>query len=264
MAFYRRLIADNETGRTSTSPVASIEEAAAIITMFNDRLMARGAGATPWGQLIPKRRNWCFALSKSARPEGDAGSGGCTTLFCLSPAIDEEALKDGLRAEGRNARQFADALAEAKALKISIRMPGALVLGCDQTLELDDGEMLDKGGGGCCCRDPRACLAPHTEKLHSAAVIWVRMGACLAADRKRNPCSVRALSDAFIASISMPIGRIAVGAWGAIESRDRGLAVHRDQGHPFRDSGLPLLGLLDFWRGSRRCGVRATPSHTPK
>ena len=66
----------------------------------------------------------------------------------LSPQVDEEAAKEALRADGLDARALADALAELKALRVSRRAPGALVLGCDQTLSIGDGEergeMIDK------------------------------------------------------------------------------------------------------------------------
>ena len=57
----------------------------------------------------------------------------------ISPNVDEEMLKASFRDQGLNARQLADALAEIKALRLSTRTPGALVLGADQTLELEDG-----------------------------------------------------------------------------------------------------------------------------
>lgn len=50
--------------------------------------------------------------------------------------IDEEALRAALQSEAATPRDIADALAEAKALKLSQRHPMALVLGCDQILAL--------------------------------------------------------------------------------------------------------------------------------
>ena len=62
----------------------------------------------------------------------------------VAPSVDEAGLKIALRAEGADARVIADALAEAKAVKISRNYPEALVLGADQMLALDDGTTLDK------------------------------------------------------------------------------------------------------------------------
>lgn len=46
-------------------------------------------------------------------------------------------IRAALEAEGARPRDIADTLAEMKALKVSTRNPGALVLGADQVLELD-------------------------------------------------------------------------------------------------------------------------------
>ncbi|MFO1261639.1 MAG: Maf family protein [Sphingomonadaceae bacterium] len=168
--------------------------------------------------------------------------------YSVSPAIDEEALKDGLRAEGRNARQLADALAEAKALKISIRMPGALVLGCDQTLELDDGEMLDKAVDKDAAAAILKRLSGATHKLHSAAVICEN-GAPVWRLIESATLSVRALSDAFIASYldaDWENCRWCVGCY-RIEGPGAQLFT-AIKGTHFAIQGLPLLGLLDFLR----------------
>ena len=58
--------------------------------------------------------------------------------------VDEEALTAALLAAGQTVRNIADALAEAKAVKISSRLPGVTVIGADSTLALDDGTMLSK------------------------------------------------------------------------------------------------------------------------
>ena len=62
----------------------------------------------------------------------------------IAPNVDEESLRDGLKSEGVTARNLADALAEAKAVRLSQRAGTALVLGADQILALEDGVMLDK------------------------------------------------------------------------------------------------------------------------
>lgn len=53
------------------------------------------------------------------------------------PRIDEPALRAALEAEGAGPRDIADTLAETKARRIAARRPGAVVIGCDQVLELD-------------------------------------------------------------------------------------------------------------------------------
>ncbi|MEM6659074.1 MAG: Maf family protein, partial [Pseudomonadota bacterium] len=57
--------------------------------------------------------------------------------------VDEDAIKSALLAEDASPRDIADALAEMKARKISDKVPGALVLGCDQVLDFE-GRLLSK------------------------------------------------------------------------------------------------------------------------
>ena len=58
--------------------------------------------------------------------------------------VDEEAAKAALLADGLDARRLADALAELKAIRLSARRPGDLVLGCDSVVAAPDGTILDK------------------------------------------------------------------------------------------------------------------------
>ena len=63
-----------------------------------------------------------------------------------APLVDEDSIKQALAADGAKPRDIADALAEAKARKVSRKHPAALVLGCDQILVTADGQLLDKPG----------------------------------------------------------------------------------------------------------------------
>ncbi len=57
--------------------------------------------------------------------------------------IDEDAVKSSLLSENYSPRDIADALAELKASKISLKKQNSLVLGCDQILEFE-GSILEK------------------------------------------------------------------------------------------------------------------------
>ena len=57
--------------------------------------------------------------------------------------IDEETIKTAMIAEGALPRDVADALAEGKARKVSLKNPEALVIGCDQVLDFK-GKILSK------------------------------------------------------------------------------------------------------------------------
>ncbi len=166
----------------------------------------------------------------------------------LSPGVDEEAAKEALRADGLDARALADALAGLKALRVSRRVPGALVLGCDQTLSLDDGTMIDKAVD----RDDAArilrLLSGRVHHLHSAAVI-VLNGEPVWRHVERVRMTVRPLSDAFVSAYldgDWDECRWCVGCY-RIEGPGAQL-FSRVEGSQFAVQGLPLLPLLDFLR----------------
>ena len=166
----------------------------------------------------------------------------------LSPGVDEEAAKEALRADGLDARALADALAELKALRVSRRVPGALVLGCDQTLSLSDGEMIDKAVDRADAERILKLLSGQVHHLHSAAVI-VLNGEPIWRHVERVRMTVRPLSDAFIASYldsDWDQCRWCVGCY-RIEGPGAQL-FSRIEGSQFAIQGLPLLPLLDFLR----------------
>lgn len=170
----------------------------------------------------------------------------------LSPGVDEEAAKEALRADGLDARALADALAELKALKVSRRVPGGLVLGCDQTLSIGDdddrGEMIDKAVDRPDAERILRLLSGRVHHLHSAAVI-VLNGEPIWRHAERVRMTVRPLSDAFITAYldnDWDALRWCVGCY-----RIEGPGVQlfsKVEGSQFAIQGLPLLPLLDFLR----------------
>jgi Nucleotide-binding protein implicated in inhibition of septum formation len=166
----------------------------------------------------------------------------------LSPGVDEEAAKDALRADGLNARQLADALAELKALRVSRRVPGGLVLGCDQTLSVEDGTMIDKAQDRADATRILKLLSGKAHHLHSAAVIALN-GEAIWRHIERVKMTVRPLSDAFIAAYldgDWEQLRWCVGCY-RIEGPGAQLFA-KVEGSQFAIQGLPLLPLLDFLR----------------
>ena len=166
----------------------------------------------------------------------------------LSPGVDEEAAKEALRADGLDARALADALAELKALKVSRRVPGGLVLGCDQTLSLDDGSMIDKAVDRADAARILRLLSGRVHHLHSAAVI-VLNGEQIWRHVERVRMTVRPLSDSFIDTYldgDWDECRWCVGCY-RIEGPGAQL-FSKVEGSQFAIQGLPLLPLLDFLR----------------
>lgn len=165
-----------------------------------------------------------------------------------NPGVDEETAKHALRARGHDARQLADALAELKAIKLSSRMPTGLVLGCDQTLALDDGTMIDKAVDRDDAERILRLLSGRSHYLYCAAVIAER-GEAVWRHIERVKLTMRPLSDAFIA-------RYLDGDWdecrwcvGCYRIEGPGAQLFTGvEGTQFAIQGLPLLPLLDYLR----------------
>lgn len=166
----------------------------------------------------------------------------------LTPMVDEEALKEGLRAEGLPPRDMADALAEAKALKLSVKHPSALVIGADQILALEDGPLFDKPVTPEDARAQLEQLSGRGHRLFSAAVVvaagvpvWRYVGVVRLHMRVLSPDFI----DSYVARNWDDI-RHSVGCY-QIEREGAQLFTRIDGDH-FDILGLPLLPLLAFLR----------------
>jgi septum formation protein len=162
----------------------------------------------------------------------------------LAPGVDEETAKAAMaHLDGRG---LADALAELKAIKVSSRRPGDLVLGCDSTVERDDGLLIDKPGDRLV--EQLHALSGRTHRLHSAVVaaengvpVWRHVG--------RATMTMRVLSDAFIADYVAREGASVAGCVGGYRIEGAGVKLFdRIDGDHWTIMGLPLLPLLAWLR----------------
>lgn len=166
----------------------------------------------------------------------------------IAPMVDEESVKQGLLNHNLSTRDIADALAEAKAVKLSSKFPQALVIGADQTLECADGSMLDKPESPADAIAQLTQIAGSTHKLYSAVVVAER-GEPVWRFVATSRLTVRPLSDAFIADYveaHWDAIRHCVGCY-QIEGAGAQLFSQIQGGH-FDIMGLPLLPLLSFLR----------------
>lgn len=166
----------------------------------------------------------------------------------VDSGVDEDALKAGLIEDGVGARDLADALAEWKARRPSMRHSGDFVLGCDQTLELDDGSRIDKVDTREEAADLLARMSGRAHKLHSAAVI-AQGGEPIWRHIESVTLHMRPLSADFIAhylDLDWENCRWCVGCY-RIEGPGAQL-FSRISGSLFAVQGLPLLPLLDYLR----------------
>ena len=169
--------------------------------------------------------------------------------FDIEPAsLDEAALTLGLAAAGQTPRNIADALAEAKALKLSARRPGRLVIGCDQLLALDDGSLLAKPLDRADAEAQLMRLSGQRHRLFSAVVV-AENGVPLWRHVAEAQLWMRALSADFVSAyVAEQWDRI---RWtvGCYEVEGAGAQLFtRTDGDRWTIVGLPLLPLLGWLR----------------
>ena len=163
----------------------------------------------------------------------------------MKPRVDEDSLKTALLAEGASPRDLADALAEAKALKVSGRRPEALVLGCDQVLDFE-GRVLSKPESP---EEARAQLGQMRGKRHmllSAAVIchegrpiWRHVG--------QVRLMMREMSDGWLDGYVTRNWESIRWSVGGYKLEEEGVRLFsRIEGDYFNVLGLPFLEILSY------------------
>ena len=165
----------------------------------------------------------------------------------MGSGVDELAAKTRLLAEGQGPREIADQLAEAKAVAVSRALPGAVVIGADQTLDLD-GTLLDKAETMTEARARLRLLRGRSHQLHSAVVIaqhGTPIWRCLESPR----LVMRAASDTFIDGYLTRHGEGLLGSVGVYQLENDGVQLFEEvHGDYFAILGLPLTPVLNLLR----------------
>ena len=168
------------------------------------------------------------------------------TFEAVSPQVDETAIKDSLVAEGVSPRDIADALAEAKAMKISRRRPG-LVIGADQTLDLE-GRLFDKAATVEEARERLGLMRGKTHKLHCGMVV-AKDGEPIWREVVTSTLRMRPFSDAYLDAYLERNTPEVLSSVGCYQLEGEGIQLFdRIEGDYFAILGLSLVPLLDLLR----------------
>lgn len=164
--------------------------------------------------------------------------------FDVVPAhVDEDSVKEALLAEGISFAGVADALAELKAVRVSHKIGGAIVLGGDQVLGFD-GELVNKCESLEAARALLWRLRGRRHELFSAAVL-AKDGAPIWRHTAKVSLSMREFSEAFLDDYLNRHGAELLRGVGCYRVEDDGLQFfERIDGDYFAVQGLPLLPLL--------------------
>jgi septum formation protein len=164
----------------------------------------------------------------------------------LPAHVDEDAVKAAMAEVAP--RDLADALAEMKAIKVSQRVPGTLVLGGDSVVAIEDGTLLDKPVDRADAERHLRMLSGKRHDLYSAAVI-AENGRAVWRHVDRARLWVRPLSEAFIADYLDAEWPVISGCVGCYRVEGPGVQLFsRIEGSQFTILGMPLLQILDYLR----------------
>ena len=185
-----------------------------------------------------------LASTSAIRRQILAGAG--VAFEAVSPGVDETAIKDSLLAEGVSPRDIADALAEAKAVKVSLKRPG-LVIGADQTLDFE-GRLFDKAESVEEARARLKDLRGQTHRLHCGMVV-ARDGQAIWREVVTSTLRMRPFSDEYLEAYLERNAPGVLSSVGCYQLEGEGVQLFdRIDGDYFAILGLSLIPLLDLLR----------------
>jgi septum formation protein len=206
-----------------------------------------------------------LVLASGSRSRREMLGAAGLDFAAVPSSVDEDAIKRALAESGRAwpeplgfAVAVAERLAREKALEVSARQPGAIVIGADQTLALlvgGTGKSFDKPGGRAEARKQLADMRGRTHVLVSAVAV-ARDGTVLWSHRDEARLKMREFSDAFLDDYLARAGEKVCTSVGAYQLEGLGIQLFEAiTGDYFTILGMPLLPLL---AELRRQGVVGT------
>ena len=171
------------------------------------------------------------------------------TFEAIPAEVCEATLKAASLAKDATPAAIAAQLADAKAIAVSIRHPGALVIGADQTLDLQ-GRLFDKPADLDEARAQLLALRGRPHKLH-AAVALAQDGRIVWRTVESATLHMRLFSDEFLARYLSVEAEHIVHCVGGYRLEGLGVQLfERIDGDYFTILGLPLVGLLEILRST--------------
>jgi septum formation protein len=198
------------------------------------------------------RGNDPLILASQSRARQTLLAGAGIAFEAMPAEIDEREIQraSGLVTPGA----IASLLAGKKALWVSARQPGRMVVGADQTLALAQ-RLFSKPAGRAQAAEQLRVLAGNSHELHSAVAV-ARDGKLVFETVSIARMTMRRLTPAEIEAYLDEAGEAVTSSVGAYQLE--GLGVHlfeRVDGDHFTILGLPLLPLLAFLRSERLLAV---------
>lgn len=165
----------------------------------------------------------------------------------IPPRMDEEALKQALRANAATPREQVIALSEAKALSVSRDWPDRIILGCDQMLLCDE-QVFDKPRDRADAHRQLRALSGKPHVLLTGAVL-AQGGVILWHTLEEPLLTMRDLGEAAIESYLHQVGELAFASVGGYQVEGLGVQLFSEiSGDWFSILGLPLLPILNTLR----------------
>lgn len=189
-----------------------------------------------------------LASGSSARRELLKNAG--LSFKVVPSTVDERALEEPLLARGASPSEIASLLAVEKAREVSRRIPDAIVIGADQTLDLD-GHRGTKSETREAAREQLARLAGRTHHLRSAVAV-ARNGEILWQHLDSAALTMRPLTADEIESYIARIDDSVLKSVGVYQLEGEGVRLFDSiEGSYFTILGMPLLPLLKYLREIR-------------
>jgi septum formation protein len=186
---------------------------------------------------------WPLVLASASAPRAEMLRAAGIPLEIVPADLDERRVEDALAADGLSTDVVAIRLAAAKAEAVSIRFPGRLVLGADQTLAVGS-ERLHKPSGLAEARAQILKLRDREHVLHSGAAL-VMDGVVLDRFVTTVRLSMRAFTEEFLDRYIAQAGDQVTKSVGGYQLEGAGIHLFdRVEADHFTVLGLPLFPLL--------------------